>query len=209
MAGWALELGPKEVVTITTWWLFHRPANQPVLSPPSLSLSLSLTHTHTHTHPWQTAYRTRAPHTLKLLSLTSEIRAQSGVAEESVLPFGTCLPLLHTHEPAVGATRHARHVANCPPSDTASRAAQFSPAIDAHIKFLFPRNRTVDCHTQEFLDLAVVSVLYRTRQPTVCWFTGNIWSRGHTLWKCNCIYSSHRSTAYCAPIFVKTFTNYQ
>ena len=73
MAGWALELGPKEVVTVTTWWLFHRPANQPVLSP--LSLSLSLSHTHTHTQLPNCAYRTSAPNTLELRSsLTSEIR---------------------------------------------------------------------------------------------------------------------------------------
>jgi len=65
-----------------------------------------------------------------------------------------CLPLLHTHEPADDATKHARHVANCPPSDTANRAAQFSPATDAHIKFLFSTKPDggLPC-SRQFLDL--------------------------------------------------------
>jgi hypothetical protein len=29
MAGRALKLGPEEIMTVATWWLFHCPANQP------------------------------------------------------------------------------------------------------------------------------------------------------------------------------------
>jgi hypothetical protein len=43
-----------------------------------------------------------------------------------------CLRLLRKHEPADEDTMHARHVANCPPSVTANRTAQFNPALLTH-----------------------------------------------------------------------------
>ena len=191
MAGWALELGPKEVVTVTTWWLFHRPANQPVLS------HLSLIHTHTHTLPklcvQNQRAQTRQNYAAWLLKHVSKYRAtkrcsyleiwraESGVAVESVLPFGMCLHLLHKHEPADDSTTHARHVANCPPSDTANRTTQLSPATDAHMKFVSTKlDGRLPC-SRQFLDSVVISLLYWTKLPTVCLVTGNICSRGHTL----------------------------
>ena len=193
MAGWALELGPKEVVTVTTWWLFHCPANQPAFES-----------SHTRHLP-NGAHRTcaRTQRLKHVRNKTLQLPRDLTTARRSCWWFGSCGTRLHLQRQALNSdcmmlkTKHyvppKRRKISVQRQSILSSQAPLNETLRCHVLGLCCRIKTAFSTTANG---ALRQAAHSTDQKTI--YVQNI-----ILFLCTCSHADHESTVFSAPIFTK------